>query len=202
MRENLHGSCSLSIWLYRHWLGRWSAIGRSGAALFLCRFLRWISKRNGGSKRCTRRSFDEAVSSVPVNRQDQNSSCKCDSLVCENFKSFEKKVHYLVKTVDKLWKGKSNFENVLASQNCVFGKAGLGFNPQSKFSKPLWKLLEKQPIEKSEQPVLHAFITWRETTLLDSTILGNLIFLKVFWNGFLRFLRFLRLLLTSLDPNS
>ena len=26
--------------------------------------------------------------------------------------------------------GKSNFENVLASQNCVFGKAGLGFNPQ------------------------------------------------------------------------
>ena len=36
----------------------------------LCRFLRWISKRNGGVKRCARRSFDEAVSSVPVNRQD------------------------------------------------------------------------------------------------------------------------------------
>ena len=71
VREDLHGSCSVSIWWYRHWLGRWSAIGRSGAALFLCRFLRWISKRNGGLKRCTRRSFDEAVSSVPVNRQDQ-----------------------------------------------------------------------------------------------------------------------------------
>ena len=53
----------------------------------------------------------------------KNSSCKCDTLICENL---EKKVHYLVKTVDKLSKGKSNFENVLASQNCVFGKAGLG----------------------------------------------------------------------------
>jgi len=44
---------------------------------------------------------------------------------------------HLVKTVDKLSKGKSNFENVLASQNCVFGKAGLGFNPQNKFSNSL-----------------------------------------------------------------
>ena len=50
----------------------------------------------------------------------KNSSCKCDSLVCENCESLEKKVHYLVKTVDKLSKGKSNFESVLASQNCVF----------------------------------------------------------------------------------
>ena len=63
----------------------------------------------------------------------KNSSCKCDSLVCENCESLEKKVHYLMKTVDKLSKGKSNFENVLTYQNCVFGKAGLGFNPQNKF---------------------------------------------------------------------
>jgi len=54
-----------------------------------------------------------------------------------------------MKTVDRLSKGKSNFETVLASQNCVFGKAGLGFNPQSKkteFSKSFSKLPEKQPI--------------------------------------------------------
>jgi len=56
------------------------------------------------------------------------------------------KIHYLVKTVDKLSKGKSNFENVLASQNCVFGKYGLGFNPQSKnsgISKPFSTISEK-----------------------------------------------------------
>jgi len=37
-----------------------------------------------------------------------------------------------LKTLDKLTNGKSNFEDVLASQNCVFGKVGLGFYPQSK----------------------------------------------------------------------
>jgi len=52
----------------------------------------------------------------------KNSSCKCDSLVCENCESLEKKVHYLVKTVDKLSKGIFNFENVFTSQNYVFGK--------------------------------------------------------------------------------
>ena len=62
----------------------------------------------------------------------KNSSCKCDTLVCENCENLEKKVPYLVKTVDKISKGQSNFENVLASQICVFGKVGLGFNPQNK----------------------------------------------------------------------
>jgi len=59
----------------------------------------------------------------------KNSSYMCDSSVCENYESLEKKVHYLVKTMDRLSTGKSNFESVLASQNCVFGKSGVGFNP-------------------------------------------------------------------------
>jgi len=37
----------------------------------------------------------------------KNFSCNCDSLVCENCESLEKKVHYLVKIVDRLSKGKS-----------------------------------------------------------------------------------------------
>ena len=61
----------------------------------------------------------------------KNSYGKCDTLICENCENLEKKVHYLVCIVDKLSKRKSNFENVLASQNCVFGRAGLGFNPQN-----------------------------------------------------------------------
>jgi len=87
----------------------------------------------------------------------KNSSCKCDTLICENL---EKKVHYFVKTVDKLSKGQSNFENVLASQNCVFGKAELGFNPQNKqdkFSKSFSKLPEKQSIDMSKQLVVTCF---------------------------------------------
>ena len=90
----------------------------------------------------------------------KNSSCKCDTLICENCENLEKKVHYLVKTVDKLSKGQSNFENVLASQNCVFGKAVLGFNSQNKqdkFSKSFSKLPEKQSIDMSKQPVVTCF---------------------------------------------
>jgi len=85
----------------------------------------------------------------------KNSSCKCDTFICENCENLEKKVH-----VDKLSKGKSNFENVLASQRCVFGKAGLGFNPQNqqdKFSKRISRKPEKQPIVVSKQPVVTCF---------------------------------------------
>ena len=90
----------------------------------------------------------------------KNSSNVCYSLVCENCENLEKKVHYLVRTVDKLSKGKSNFENVLASQKCVFERVGLGFNPQNKqdkFSKNFSKVLVKQTIVKSKQPIVTCF---------------------------------------------
>ena len=90
----------------------------------------------------------------------KNASCKCDTLICTNCENLEKKVHYLVEYVDKLSKGKSNFENVLASESCVFGKAGLGFNPQNKqerFSKSFLRKSEKQPIVKKKQPVVTCF---------------------------------------------
>jgi len=61
-------------------------------------------------------------------------SCKCESSSCKNCESLQKKVLYLMKTVDKISKVKSNFENVLASESCVFGKFGLGFIPRSKNS--------------------------------------------------------------------
>ena len=76
----------------------------------------------------------------------KNSSHLCNSKVCENCKTLESKVHYLVKTVDTLSKGKSNFETVLASQKCDFGKSGLGFYPQNKkngISKPFSKSARK-----------------------------------------------------------
>jgi len=47
----------------------------------------------------------------------KNFSCECNSSSCENFKILKNKVFYHVKTVDKLTKGKSNFESVLAFQS-------------------------------------------------------------------------------------
>ena len=81
----------------------------------------------------------------------ENSSHLCDSKICKSYKTLESKVHYLVKTVDKISKGKSNFETVLASQKCVFEKSGLGFNPQSKkngISKPFSKVPEKSCLNR------------------------------------------------------
>jgi len=65
-----------------------------------------------------------------------------------------------LKTTDKLTTGKSIFEDVLVSQNCVFGKVGLGFFPQSKgngISKPFSSIPEKQLVKRSIQPVVTCF---------------------------------------------
>jgi len=65
-----------------------------------------------------------------------------------------------VKTVDKLTKGNSNFESVLASQSCVFGKSSLGFYPQNKnseSSKLFSTFAEKQSVKNSKQPVISCF---------------------------------------------
>jgi len=62
--------------------------------------------------------------------------------------------------MDKLKTGKSNFEDVLASQNCVFGKVGLDFYPQNKrngISKLFSSVLEKQPIKRTIQPIVTCF---------------------------------------------
>jgi len=86
--------------------------------------------------------------------------CKCDSNFCKNCESLQEKVLYLVKTIDIISKGKSKFENVLASQICVFGKFGLGFNPQSKqtrCTKPFSTFTKKQSVKKSKQPVVCCF---------------------------------------------
>ena len=95
----------------------------------------------------------------------QNSSCKYESSSCKNCESLQKKVLYLVKTVDKISKGKSNLKNVLASQSCVFGKSGLGFKPQSKNSgclKSFSIITKNQSIEKLKQLVVCCFYCMRK----------------------------------------
>jgi len=41
-------------------------------------------------------------------------------------------VKYLLKTCAKFTRGEANLEVVLGSQNCEFGKVGLGYNPTFK----------------------------------------------------------------------
>jgi len=70
--------------------------------------------------------------------------------------------------MDKLTTGKSNFEDVLASQNCVFGKVGSGFDPRSKgngISKPFSFVREKQSVKRSIQPVVTCFYCMKKGQL-------------------------------------
>jgi len=90
----------------------------------------------------------------------KNSSCSCEKMSCENCELLENKICYLLKTLDKLTTRKSNFEDVLASHKCVFGKAGWGFYPQSKekkIEKPFSNFPEKQSVKKLFQPVVTCF---------------------------------------------
>ena len=51
---------------------------------------------------------------------------------CENCKLLKNQVKYLLKTCAKFTRGEANVEAVIGSQNCVFGKVGLGYNPTFK----------------------------------------------------------------------
>jgi len=46
---------------------------------------------------------------------------------CENCTTFQKKVNYLIATAFELSMGTPNLNAILGSQNCVFGKAGMGY---------------------------------------------------------------------------
>jgi len=47
----------------------------------------------------------------------KNSSCSFESKVCENCENLERKIHYLLKILDILTTGKSNFKDVLHLKN-------------------------------------------------------------------------------------
>jgi len=80
-------------------------------------FNNWLEKKV--------KTLEEELEKSKIDFEKLEKHCKksshvCDSLVCE-------KVYYLVRTVDKLSKGKSNFESVLASQKLCFWKSGITF---------------------------------------------------------------------------
>jgi len=51
---------------------------------------------------------------------------------CEICKDLEKKIKYLLKTLSNFINGRENLETLLVSQNVVFNKNGIGYNPGRK----------------------------------------------------------------------
>jgi len=56
----------------------------------------------------------------------KNYSCKCDSSFCENCESLEKKVHYLLKIVDKFPKANPILNPFLLLKNVFLARLGWG----------------------------------------------------------------------------
>ena len=95
----------------------------------------------------------------------KNSSCKCECSSCKNCESLQKKVFYLVKTVDLISKGKSNFENVLASQFFFLENLVWVLIHKARtvaFQNLFSTITEYQPIEKFKQPVVSCFYCMRK----------------------------------------
>ena len=135
----------------------------------------------------------------------KNSTCSCDSKFCENCENLERKIHYLLKTMDKLTTGKSNFEDVLVSQNCVFGKVGLGFYPQSKgngISKPFSSVPEKQSVKRSIQLVVTYFYCMKKGHWVRLCKFQKFIVPKGILNGFQDVLIVPKTSLTQRVPSS
>jgi len=118
---------------------------------------------------------------------------------------FKRKLYILWKLLISFWKENQNFEDVLASQTCVFGKSGLGFNPKANkvAAQNLFQLSLKNNRLKSRNNRLFVVSTaWKRDTLLGSAESESFLFLRVFWNAFLRSLIVLWNTLTTMDPNS
>ena len=84
----------------------------------------------------------------------------------ENCTVLKNQVKYLIKTCARLIRGEENLEVVLGSQNCVFGKAELGYNPS---------------FQKVCQVICHSFhatTVWKKVMLLSTVMLENMMFLN------------------------
>ena len=96
---------------------------------------------------------------------------------CENCTVLKNQVKYLIKTCARFTRGEANLEAVLGSQNCMFGKAELGFNPSFQ-KKTRSSLVSFQKVCQVTCHSFHATIVCKKVMLLRTVMLENMMFLK------------------------
>jgi len=72
---------------------------------------------------------------------------------CENCAVLQNKVNYLISTASKLSRGTSNLNALLGSQNCVFEKAGIGYQTGPKGNQKLFNNFFKGSGSQSSQSI-------------------------------------------------
>jgi len=76
------------------------------------------------------KSLEEELHKAKIDIVSLELTCLHASIkICDNCKKLEKQVEYLLKTLSNFTKGRENLETLLGSQNAVFNKNGLGYNP-------------------------------------------------------------------------
>jgi len=115
-----------------------------------------------------------------------NSTCCSENHLiakpCETCTLLENKVKYLIKTCARFSKGKANLEAILGSQNCVFGRAGMGSSPLMK--RKSRSLLISFP--RMHQVIFLwqlVIIAWEKGIFLKVAKLENMMYLRALWNG-------------------
>ena len=76
------------------------------------------------------KSLEEELHKAKTNLVSLELTCLHASIkTCENCKKLKKQVEYLLKTLSNFTKGRENLETLLGSQNVIFNKNGLVYNP-------------------------------------------------------------------------
>ena len=94
----------------------------------------------------------------------------------------KKKVKYIIKTCARFTRGKVDLEVVLGSQNCVFEKAGIGYNSLVK-RKSRSLLISFQLVSQLIYLWLLAIIVWEKVMFLRTAKQENMMYLRDIWNG-------------------
>jgi len=78
------------------------------------------------------KTLEEELHKAKTNLVSLERTCLHASIkTCENCTKLKKKVEYLLKTLSNFTKGRENLESLLGSQNAVFNKNGIGYNPEN-----------------------------------------------------------------------
>ena len=76
------------------------------------------------------KSLEKELHKAKTNLVSLELTCLHASIkICEKCKKLEKQVEYLLKNLSNFTKGRDNLESLIGSQNDVFNKNGIGYNP-------------------------------------------------------------------------
>jgi len=76
---------------------------------------------------------------------------------CENCEALQNKVNYLITTASRLSMGTANLNAILGSQNCVFEKAGIGYQTGFQRKQKKYSSFLKIDVQQFSSPLTYFY---------------------------------------------